>query len=53
MGDKDFSSEVLLYIVDIAYDILREEVLEAGNSTDLGLELPVFIKCDKDQSKTR
>ena len=53
MGDQDHSAEVVPYIVDTAYETLRKRLLEAANSTVLGFNLPLFITCDKDQSKMR
>ena len=53
MGDQDHSAETVPYIVETAYEILREKTLEAANCTMLGFHLPFFITCDKDQSKMR
>ena len=53
MGDQDHSSEIVPYIVDTAFLILREKVMETAKSTLVGFPLPLFISCDKDQSKMR
>jgi hypothetical protein len=53
MGDQDHSAEVVPYIVDTCYELLKTTALEALASLLLGFHLPLFFTCDKDQSKMR
>ena len=52
MGDQDHSAEVLQYVVNTGYEILREKTLGELSSLALGFLLPIPItdlfQCYKD-----